>query len=79
MPPIWAPSSATWDYIAAAASYQQALEQFRDLGDCPARRYACAQTELGLLRQLTGTTQRPPPAISSAGSATSDRLAEAKR
>ena len=42
----------TGDYPAAAASHQQALELFRDLGDRAGQAHAL--NELGLVQQLTG-------------------------
>ena len=42
----------TGDYPAAAASQQQALELFRDLGDRLGQ--ASALNELGIVQQLTG-------------------------
>ena len=46
------PSGRDGDYAAAAASDQQALAQFRDLGDLAGQ--AAAPNELGLAQQLTG-------------------------
>jgi tetratricopeptide (TPR) repeat protein len=40
------------DYQVAAASHQQAIEQFRELSDPPAQ--AIALNALGLVQQLTG-------------------------
>ena len=42
----------TGDYLAAAASTQQALKQYRDLGDRSGQAHALNQ--LGLVQQLTG-------------------------
>ena len=42
----------TGDYPAAAASHQQALELFRDLGDRLGQAYAL--NDLGIVQRLTG-------------------------
>ena len=52
----------TGDYPAAAASHQQALDLYHDLGDQAGQ--ASALSQLGWVEMRPGTTRPPPPATS---------------